>query len=109
LPDDDCRLDIGGSICDGKAVISEPGGSKTIAAHSISAGIDNDAVQPAPHRGVVPKCAGATMSRQHSFLQGIVGVFGGVAASACQPVQLDAVAVKEFLEGAPVTGDMGAE
>lgn len=100
---------MGCSIRYRKTVIRQPTGRKTVAAHPISAGIDNDTVQPAPHRGVVPKCAGATMGRQHGFLQGVVGVFGGVAASARQPVQLDAVAVKQFLEGAPVTGDMGAE
>jgi hypothetical protein len=109
LPDDDRRLDIGGSIRYGKAVISEPPGSKTVAAHPISAGIDNDAVQPAPDRGVVPKCTGATMSRQHGFLQGIVGVFGCIASSPGQSIQLNAVPMKQFLEGAPVTSDMGAE
>ena len=109
LSDDDRRLDIGCPICYGKALISEHTDSKTVAAHAVSAGIDNDTVQPAAYRGVMSKRAGAAMGRQHGFLKGIVGVFGGMAASPGQPIQLDAMPAKEFLEGAPVTGDMCAE
>jgi len=44
LPDDDRRLDTGCPIRYGKALVSEPADRKTVAAHPVSAGIDNDTV-----------------------------------------------------------------
>ena len=94
LPDDDSRLDTSCSIRYGEAVISEANDSKTVAAQTISAGVDDDTVQPAPNRGIVAKRTRATMGRQHGFLQGVGGVLGGVAASPRQPIQLGAVTVE---------------
>ena len=63
-------------------------------------------MQPTANRSVVTKCTGSPVCGEHGLLQGVVGVFGGLATPPGQPIELGAVAAKQFREGATITGDM---
>ena len=75
----------------------------------VQAGVDNDPVQPAAHRGVVPEGAGAAVRREHRVLQRVLGVLGGAGGEPGEPVQMPLVAAEQFREGVPVSGDVGGE
>jgi len=105
----DRRLDLRGSIRHGIDIVERDGGVDLVAAQPIQAGIDHDAVQPAADRGVVAKCAGAAMGRDHGLLQRVLGVLRVATGQPGDSVQVSMVAVKQLLEGVPVTGDMSSQ
>jgi len=82
---------------------------ETVAAQTVQASVENDPVQPTADRGVMPKRTGGPVCGEHGILQCIIGVFGGLAAPPGQPIELGAVAAKQFPEGATITGDMCGE
>ena len=105
----DLGFGMGDSIGHRTAVVGEHCGMKNIAAQTVRAGVDNDAVQPTADRSVMPKRAGGPVSGEHGLLQGVIGVLGGLAAPSGQPIKLGPVAAKQLSEGVTITGDMCGE
>ena len=79
------------------------------AAQPVQARVDDDAVQPTAHRGVVPKRAGAAVRGEHGVLQRVFGVLGAAGGEPRKPVQLPLMAVEQLVEGVAVAGDVGCQ
>jgi hypothetical protein len=75
----------------------------------VQAGVDDDAVQPAADRGVVPKRTGASVGREHGVLQRVFGILGSAGGQPGKAVQMSLVTVEQLAEGVAVAGDMGGQ
>lgn len=82
---------------------------KNVAAQTVRAGVDNNAVQPTADRRVMPKRTGGPVRGEHRLLQCVIGVLSGLAAPSGQPIELSPVAAKQLSEGVTITGDMCGE
>lgn len=104
-----CRLYLGGAVGDRIGVLQGHRRPGLGAAQPIQAGVERDAVQPAADRGVVPEGAGATVRRQHRFLQRIVGIFSRHADEPGEPVELVTMTPEQLGECVRVAGHMGGQ
>ncbi len=105
----DRRLDLRGPVRHRIDVVERGGEVSFVAAQSVQASVDNDAVQPTAHRGVVPKRCGAAVRRDHRLLQRVFGILGAATGQPGKPVQLSVVAVEQLLEGIAVARDVSSQ
>ncbi len=87
-------------------LIERLAGTELVAAQTIQARIDHNAIQPAADRGIMAKRPCGAVRREHRVLQRVVRVVGIPAGELRESVQLAVVAVEELLERVPVAVDV---